>query len=222
MTKGAGTTSLYHILNSPYLKNRLRHGSYWLWEKELQKQFNCIPKKLNIDKIIESQKEKKHQRCCEIRKRSPHVRSRYVVNLHNADGTIKATYENVDKAAIALNVAKSTIKRILGGIPVGKKYHDWHLKYGEKVRQLVIPKTPKIVAPVMIEYPIHNAAPKTNHITKINETIDWYIGGKLFRSFDSVLEAAEHFNVFTSTIRRAAIGKPTAFKYNLKYSKKKE
>jgi len=184
---------------------------------------------LNIKKILEDQlRQRKEKRALIVREPIVYkFKTKYTVIHYYPDMTIKATYHNVEEAAYKLKLSKTALKYHIYSNPQNPNYI---LKHGEKIKQstsIVYPeyeKQPAIKAVKPLQPKIRKYdSNETGRIrTRTRSTIDWYIGGELFRSFDSVLDAAEHFGVATEIIRRAAIGKTTSFRYDLKYGDKKQ
>lgn len=148
---GSGDSKLYGVMSSPYFKSRLLMSSYWFRETELLKHFNCTPKKMNMEKIFEIQKQKKKQ---SSKLRTQNIwENMYAVIHYNPDGTIKAKYDSTKDAAYQLKTTTTVIGRFCRGNYVDDNYI---LKYGEKTKQ-----------PRYKEYPKYDAQP-LNRIVQTN------------------------------------------------------
>lgn len=204
--KGSGNSCLYGVLDSIKFDNRFKHNSYWFRSKELYDNFNCIPKKLHIDKLVEYQKQhSKHNR-----KPSIHINAlRYTIVHYNTNGTIKATYKNSEDAAYKLKTTRHIIQRFCRGIYVN---NDYILKYGEKIKQLINPVYPKYETILINVNKDKYKEPIKQHIktkkvrkqyvkTKTTTRIEWHENDILKKVFISVKDVANFFNIKENAIR---------------------
>lgn len=138
VVNGGGKTSLYDKLNANCIKGRLYKNSYWFRYSELIEYFNQVPKKLNIENIRKTEKEKRSQSYRRAYANKTHT-SLYTVEKY-VDGKLVETYLNTSEAGYKLRLTQHTVQKICRGC---MSCADYELKYGEKVLQPIRPVYPK-------------------------------------------------------------------------------
>lgn len=204
VVNGAGETSLYDVLNARTLKGRLRYNSYWFWENKLVQHFGVIPNKLNVESIRARERKIISERMKIVNANRVQAGQRkYTVIHYNNDGSIKARYDNTQHAAFKLKISVKNVRRLCKGTLVN---HNYNLKYGEKIVQQIAPKYPKYkTKEVKSTKPRANQAKPPVH-TRTYFTVNQYENGCVVNKFNNVREAAQHFGLKESAVRRICRG----------------
>jgi hypothetical protein len=130
---------IYGLLKNNTIKNKFACGSYWIYEEEILKYFVRIPVKLNINAIVNREKQKHSEAVKKSRKNIDHSKimsAQYTVIHINPDATVKCIYDNVKECAYKLKLSISTVKRLCNENNI--RHPDYILKYGAKKKQLSI------------------------------------------------------------------------------------
>jgi hypothetical protein len=195
----SGKTALYHALKANGMKGRFKMGFYWFREADLINSFGNVPAKINIDKMIAAVKELKKQ---------SHVRaeysSRYTVIQYNKNGEEIQKFDNTHHCAFELKIDVGIVQKFCRGVRYNNNYI---LKYGEKKPQ----KTDLNYGNYKRKYkpdntPKPSKAKPVEH-TRTYFTVNQYENGLVVETFNSVREAALHFGLKESTVRRLCRGK---------------
>lgn len=112
LVNGGGESLIYDITRRTTFKNRFVKNSYWIKEEELQT--TVIPKKLNIQKIIDDQKSFKTEKRKKLYKENPQYVSRNykpVVRVFTGGGKDKRFASALDAAAY-YNICPSVVGKL--------------------------------------------------------------------------------------------------------------
>jgi hypothetical protein len=139
VNNGSSKSKIYSIIKTKIIKNRLYLNSYWFTEEEILKYFSIIPKKLNIDALIQMNKESKKQ---------PHAQTSYTqiykINKFTLKGKLIRSYDTAEDAAQRCNVNVSTIRK---ACRTGKEKElcGYLWDYGEKQKMFFDNKKKKFI-----------------------------------------------------------------------------
>ena len=195
VVNGAGDTKLYTLLNNKRVKNRLAHGSYWFRFEEILDRYGKVP--LKIDPTQLGDEWERENRLTWKKPVQTHRRN-YTVEWYEGDKLVEK-FDNIFHAAYHFRTSPVTIRRVCKGI-ISNSYYD--LRYGKKELQ-----------PINISetYPRYKAKPikrkkvvkpkKERQRTRTHYTVAEHRGKEILRTFNSVEEAAEFYDVPVSSIR---------------------
>ena len=128
VTNGSGKTKIYLIVCRKTISKRFYLGSYWFKESELKKNFDSIPKKINIPAIIKYQKVENKKN----RKYVPaNFTSIYSIDRLSPRGKIMNSYPSAEIVAEKFNCSAGSLRRACKN---GDKYAGHYWKYGDKKR----------------------------------------------------------------------------------------
>jgi hypothetical protein len=187
-----GSSKIYTVLSNTYLKYKFKKNSYWLKYEDLIKEYNLIPKKINIDEIIENDKKLFSDKLKSIHKQNTKT-SRYTVIEYNKNNVIIAIYNNYNEAAYELKLSIAVIKRICRG-EIKKNENHPILKYGKKKLQ-----------PIKLEYPKYDIKPTIKQLKPKIKT----------RTFYTVIQYDENSNIINKFLN----SNEASIKLNLDWQK---
>ena len=196
--KNSGKTDLYNAMRATTMKSSFRLGYYWFRASDMERHFGLVPKKLNLAVILDKEKQRKR----EIRKTSkPSTHTtRATVIQYNKSGEEIQRFDNTSHAAYELKISLSMVQRYCRG----NQYNDnYILSFGPKVLQAVNPQYPKYK--IRFKKSKHKLK-KTKVKTKTTYRVKQHKNGIVVKRFDSICEAAQHFGLKESTIKRLGRG----------------
>lgn len=216
IVNGSASSKLYGILRNKLIDNKFSHNSYWFRYGDLIQHFNIIPKKINISKIKEYQKDIKSKQLKENHKERTY-HSIYSVE-HYIDNKLHNIYDNIYYAGYDLKLHPKTVQRVCNG---NIKNSAIDLRYGKKIQQLIgikndIPEYETIPLPI-----------KKNNIksicfkTKTSYSIEKYdLNHNIIAFYPSVKIASKKLKMTQQKIRSLCKNNKIYKKYYLKYSVK--
>lgn len=125
-------TKLYNLLRNKKVNNRLLLDCYWFLKEELISKYGNVPEFINIPEIKNAYSRTLSDK---LSNRKYKYKTKYTVIQYDNDGNIINSYLNVLECANSLGISISVVNRYCNGI--NNKRPKFHLKYGEKVSQLI-------------------------------------------------------------------------------------
>jgi hypothetical protein len=131
VVNGSADSKIYVLISNKTIKKHFYQNSYWYKATDLIKEFNVIPKKLNIDAIIQYEKNIRKEK-----RKSVIKTHKYTVIQYDNNGNKINDFLNVLDASKKLKIGEHTVRKMCRGKKISNK--PYILKYGEKKLQPTI------------------------------------------------------------------------------------
>jgi len=193
----SGKSDLYNAMRATTMKCSFKLGYYWFRESEMKEHFGLVPTKLNLSVILAKEKE---IRKANRKKSTPATHfTRATVIQYDKDGDVINQFDNTHHAAYELKISLCMVQRYCRGTSYNDNYI---LGFGPKMWQPARPEYPKYKVRVKKSRHKIKKPRKLRSEQRVNE----YKNGVVYRRFDTVAEAAQHFGLKESTVKRLCKG----------------
>lgn len=131
LKNGSASSLIYYIVSRTMMKNRLHDGFYWFKESELLENFNQIPKKLNIRKILKVDKQIRDNNRNKTISNNKYIYHKVysIIKISKKTNKPLFTYKTAEDAAKKYSTNADSIRR---ACRTGNEYLGYYWQYGEK------------------------------------------------------------------------------------------